>query len=75
MKKDSDTEIQLEGKGRLVLKFIQNNFNGIKGRAWLLKKIVKLFPEYNNASLRIGTIIVPLDLKNDADIGYFFRKE
>lgn len=43
-----------------------------RGRAWLLKRIIRIFPKLNNTTLVIYNNEIALDLRNEADVGYFY---
>jgi FkbM family methyltransferase len=79
MKIDSDkdngnnyTSISFGKADNYFLKWIHSKWSKQRGRAFILKKLVKYFPGINVAALRIHNYLLPLDLRNDADIGYFY---
>jgi len=66
------TSISFGEPESLLIKWIHSHWSKRRGRAFLIKKLLKYFPGLNRTSLRIHSSTIPLDLRNDADIGYFF---
>lgn len=58
--------------GNFVMKLLLRFMSARRGRGFLLKKLISWFPKWNQARLVFEHVEVPLDLRNDSDIGYFY---
>ncbi len=58
--------------GNLVLSIFLKIMPNIRGRGYFLKKAISVWPRLNNAKLVFENCQLPLDLKNNSDIGYFY---